>query len=363
MIIFLALLVTFDVIFNYFSLRFLDASASTIDLVDIVVGACCFAYLLFAEKLLKVEVFGALFFLIIAFSFGPFLQSESSFIFSFGGPFSGLLIVSYYFMAKIINYARWERFFSLFLYIAFLVSYIWYAFSVKDVFAIGFFNDKSYNFISIVLIFLSAAVVLSWEDRFWIPFLVLLSTLFISLLLYTRASVAISTALFTWFLLWRLKDLKVLIFACFLIGLLFIGFIYMPDVYESTKFSSNGLDSPRWNMWQNYFIAQNWESFLFGVDLTTIELIKDFNGNPHNTFIRLHSVLGFFGIAFLFSYLSFALIKLPFFASGILALMLLRATTDIFLFPGVLDIVFHLAFLTSLNHNRPQKRFNLGFIE
>jgi hypothetical protein len=110
----------------------------------------------------------------------------------------------------------------------------------------------------------------------------------------------------------------------------------METVFQLTKFADKGLDSPRWIMLNNYFASISVQSLLFGVDLSSVDVIKDYNDNPHNFLVRFHSYYGLFGLIFFIACVIYVFIKSSFYNFGIFCLLLVRSVTDIGLLPGPL---------------------------
>jgi hypothetical protein len=85
--------------------------------------------------------------------------------------------------------------------------------------------------------------------------------------------------------------------------------------------------------------------FFFGSSYEKTLIDKYYDGNPHNSFIRMHSYYGIFGLIVLFFLLITiaisnrkASLKLVLF--GLLLLLLFRAYTEPILFPSSLDLFF-----------------------
>ena len=74
-------------------------------------------------------------------------------------------------------------------------------------------------------------------------------------------------------------------------------------------------------MWRSYFQAQDWRSVLLGIDLSKVDVVSDYNNNPHNSFIRFHSLFGLLGLALLIFVLIYVAFFSPLFYKGAVFLL------------------------------------------
>lgn len=65
------------------------------------------------------------------------------------------------------------------------------------------------------------------------------------------------------------------------------------NIMDATNFRS-GTDSERWDVFSEWVVSLDVANILIGADLTKLSTVVALDGNPHNSFIRLHS---FFGIS------------------------------------------------------------------
>lgn len=65
------------------------------------------------------------------------------------------------------------------------------------------------------------------------------------------------------------------------------------NILDATNFRS-GTDSERWDVFNEWVVSLDVANILIGTDLTKLSTVVALDGNPHNSFIRLHS---FFGIS------------------------------------------------------------------
>ena len=115
------------------------------------------------------------------------------------------------------------------------------------------------------------------------------------------------------------------------------------------------LDSRRGNMLAGYFGKLGVWLLLFGTDYSGTSINNIYGGNPHNSYIRIHSYYGFFGL------LIVALSPLAIFLTNkklvskcvvfvLITLVLVRAVTEPILFPTLLDFFYEFYFLFFLKY-------------
>lgn len=166
----------------------------------------------------------------------------------------------------------------------------------KNGFNLDFGNNiiqgKSRNYVSGTLIiftiyYLTLCRVFSEKISLVLLFLLFLNSIF----LYGRSGIAISLMLLIFSLYYRLGKVIFSIISASII--LFIGGIYAYVVSE-TNFA-HGLDTPRSALSAEYLYATLRSDYgiFFGMDLTKCcSLIASYDFNPHNSFIKGHSIYG-----------------------------------------------------------------------
>lgn len=122
-----------------------------------------------------------------------------------------------------------------------------------------------------------------------------------------------------------------------------------------TKWIWGIADPARARMLYDYIGKLDFSGIWFGVNYEGTSIVSDFKGNPHNSYIRLHSHYGLPGLFLVFysillliisnkdSYFKFATFFLVFF-------VLLRAVTEPIIFPTVLDFFYFLYFVVYFNY-------------
>ncbi|MGK5033750.1 hypothetical protein [Janthinobacterium sp. LB3P118] len=178
-------------------------------------------------------------------------------------------------------------------------------------------------------------------------------TLFICIIGYGRGSILASAAIVAINLLsygsWQ-PNLRGLRSIALGLGAVFLVSIYFADnivdfIEANTKIGSGLIDEPRQRILTDYMNKIDWASALTGADYEGTSIESDFNGNPHNSFVRAHHI---FGALYLLSLAAFPLAllrrRLPLpvkaFAGSMLLIMLFRSATEPVLFPTIFDFYF-----------------------
>lgn len=167
-------------------------------------------------------------------------------------------------------------------------------------------------------------------------------------------------------------------FVCLFFGAFFLIFVIgavgyagylglMDDWVEGSKFSAGVLDPHRGYMLADYLGKLDAWSLLFGADYSGTSIESAYGSNPHNSYIRLHSYYGIFGLLvaifspfavfstnkeFSFKWIVFVLILL----------VLIRAVTEPILFPTLLDFFYALYFMLFWKYapsRRPGRKRNV----
>lgn len=178
-------------------------------------------------------------------------------------------------------------------------------------------------------------------------------TLFICIIGYGRGSILASAAIVAVNLLsygsWQ-PNLRGLRSIALGLGAVFLVSIYFTDnivdfIEANTKIGSGLIDEPRQRILTDYMNKIDWTTAVIGADYEGTSIESDFNGNPHNSFVRAHHI---FGALYLLSLAAFPLAllrrRLPSpvkaFAGSMLLIMLFRSATEPVLFPTIFDFYF-----------------------
>lgn len=149
----------------------------------------------------------------------------------------------------------------------------------------------------------------------------------------------------------------VFVFLSVLLGAVvyFDYFTVMQELIERSKFSAGVLDSHRGDMLADYIGKLDAWSLFLGADYSGTSINTTYGGNPHNSYIRLHSYYGIFGLLLvvLSVFAMFAANKRFVCKSVVFILVffaLIRAVTEPILFPTLLDFFYALYFLIFWKH-------------
>lgn len=159
----------------------------------------------------------------------------------------------------------------------------------------------------------------------------------------TNEAVGAALILFAIWVQFRSFQMNLLLVAMFIALLIYvdvtIGFVNIFDiVFVNDAGKSIGLQTLRTRVWFEWYQNINVLKLLFGFDLNELYFTGwKLNGNPHNSYILLHSYTGLLSILFIGWFLYKACtanIKVLFFV----AIMLFKAFFDSILFPSSLDL-------------------------
>lgn len=71
---------------------------------------------------------------------------------------------------------------------------------------------------------------------------------------------------------------------------------YLIDMMENSRLFMEGTDSNRYQLWGTYIKNLDLPSFLFGLETKYLPLLRDYGGNPHNSFFNFHYRMGILGL-------------------------------------------------------------------
>ena len=180
----------------------------------------------------------------------------------------------------------------------------------------------------------------------------LLATL-LALPLYGRSTIAGAAALLGLVLFVRYRRIR-WPFVLGLVPVLFVASGFIGMIWDwlsvATNFSRS-LESPRWDMFSQYIITMDVSGVLFGSPLAEVPLIHAYDGNPHNSFIRLHSMYGALPlVVLLLILLLFGMVSGPFLFCMI-GIVVFRISLDTVAFGDYLDhLIFAILFLGLRGH-------------
>ncbi len=263
-----------------------------------------------------------------------------------------LILVSYWTMKQDYRLVKTMAFVALLIYYQFFIySGLVQGFMPADV--NSYLGESSRNAVSAIALFLqvlySAAYYRVHQN---LPLFTPIFTLIIAIVAFGRSGIGLSAMLvvFTYLLLFLQSNRlsKLLVFT----GLIIVFFILVQNLQQISDFLvlytnfQTGLDSPRYIMNQEYVSKITFESFLIGLDLSTIPIIHSHSDNPHNSVILAHSQFGFLYVLFLMFFALFVgyvvlVYKNTVVYGFLLLLFLTRISIDILALLGVFDFIFY----------------------
>ena len=132
----------------------------------------------------------------------------------------------------------------------------------------------------------------------------------------------------------------------FPILVIFLVYRYWEELvilFEMTRFSNESFDTSRFDIWGAYFKALNIPSLFFGLDTTTVPILAEYGGNPHNAFLNFHYRMGIAGLGSLL-YVMATSILTYLRKKEIFILMLLFALIGRFSFDSNLNVTYDFIF-------------------
>lgn len=173
---------------------------------------------------------------------------------------------------------------------------------------------------------------------------------FICFFSFGRSGILISFIMLSLVFYFRFKNLHLYIKFLVFIPSFLAFFIFYQDfdfvfnLIESKTNFTNGIESPRSLINEEYLSNMDLRSVIWGYDTSNLITAKPYDGNVHNSFIYFHSrsgivMLMFFILPFL---KLFTQIKSEdfFILFSFLILFMVRVSVDIIAFPGPMDFIF-----------------------
>ena len=202
------------------------------------------------------------------------------------------------------------------------------------------------------------------------PYLAIIFTILIAVAGYGRGSIVSGVLILFLSLFIQLfsdKALKVGILIVVLItGIVVFYFTYQTEIdffiLSKTKFAAAGVKSShREFMVADYLGKMNWYNSIFGAGYEDTAITTYYHNNPHNSFIRAHSI---FGLPYLLIIFITPLVAMAFYNSilntlfvGFCFLVLsLRCYTEPNLFPSIMDFYYFSLILFPIQISRFDKK-------
>lgn len=213
-------------------------------------------------------------------------------------------------------------------------------------FDLGFSTNK-YQFILFILL-VNLLLFFNFKNIFFTGIFFIAVSTYLSFLSNSRSSIILSIVLGSLFIFFRYR-ISFLVFYLFLVFSLFVSICFFEDLVIFFKNFNDFkiLDDIRWEIYSSYLKHLGIFNFLFGSSYPTI-ISDTYSFNPHNSFIRVHFMLGVFSIVlyiFYFYLYAFSIRSVHFKIFTLLfCLILIRAFFDSVLFFTIFDF-FLISFL------------------
>ena len=188
------------------------------------------------------------------------------------------------------------------------------------------------------------------------PLIPAILSLVLSFFLIGRTSMIVSALLLAIVFYFKFQDKKVVRFTILAFVLAISYYLYLTFqsvLFEETNLNQ-GLDTPRWELWRIYIDNINFINLFTGVEVSELPLYSHHGNNPHNSFIKFHSRVGFGCIVFIALYfvsLYHYLKSRNTYIFFLLLLLTIRAFFDSDILIGNFDFIFFIiTFYWTTNH-------------
>jgi hypothetical protein len=127
------------------------------------------------------------------------------------------------------------------------------------------------------------------------------------------------------------------------------------DIILGSKFVDGVFDESRGQIISEYFAKIDILHFFLGADFLGTSIVEKFDGNPHNSYIRVHAFYGLWGLVLIFLPLLIIFIKkvnrpFKFAVFFLIFSALVRAISEPIFFPSLLDFFYVLYFFIFYYH-------------
>lgn len=186
------------------------------------------------------------------------------------------------------NFEHLDRHFLLFilLFLAFVAYKVLYRGEDPNY----IYSGRSRNYIGLVMALFNCIYSYIYYLKNGKPELIIcFISLLLSLTLVGRTTMGVMAALFLFNLVTRYRKNKQFLF---LIGLaVFVAAYYnwddLEQYYKMSQFGGFGLDTPRYETWGAFINNTNIGTFIWGMDVTEVAELREYQGNPHNDFLNV----------------------------------------------------------------------------
>ena len=156
---------------------------------------------------------------------------------------------------------------------------------------------------SMLVIFNCLWIVWKYMHYKKMPLLLPIISTIMAFFLDGRSSLICMIILTSFCFIFRGKKLTIL-FAIAFVFLIYHYWYLLEEYYELTRFASKGFESDeRSLLWDTYITNIDFSSFFLGLDTQNLPKLRDYGGNPHNTFLGMHRRMGLLGFGVLLYYM------------------------------------------------------------
>ena len=242
-------------------------------------------------------------------------------------------------------------------YLIFIFTFSYLIF-LKDFDPNEIYDGFSRNYLGLVLVLFHVFYCfLLYVVRGKLNFLFLIPSIVLAVTFVGRSSIGAIIFLLMVHLFVLFKSLR-FIYKTLIITVIVL-FIYknlmiLEQLYLMSSFNGHGLDTPRYEIWIQFFHAANFTTYIFGMDTFSVPIIAEYLGNVHNGFINILARTGIGFIFFLIVYICslYRLIKYrSWFILSLLGILSFRAFFDTGIFIGNLGVCFYSLLLFPLSKN------------
>jgi hypothetical protein len=222
---------------------------------------------------------------------------------------------------------------------------------------INFIFKGSRNSLSATLLFLF--LLYSSFERFPIKkdVLLVLTLLICAIYIESRSFIILSMVLLVYYsFLFLHKRVKVVVASMIVIFVVIVLYQVLNDqiylqIFQRDDGSYRGLSSRRYQLLIEYLNSLDAEGIFFGGQLSGRFWIEKYMGNPHNSLVLGHHILGIFYIFLLFSIVIFSLLYGTFHTNFLILIFIIRVSLDLLSLPGVFDLLFFIIFFNGILHS------------
>ncbi len=228
-------------------------------------------------------------------------------------------------------------------------------------------NSSRNGINEIIILYTAITYILLYEKNEELPSIYAIVCLIVSLYSEGRSGIIVSAVLLLAIIGYNYLINKKISVNCIayimmvIIGVLFVAFIFRENIVSIlNRFIARGFDTPRYEIWREYFQALRDKpaGIIFGGKYIDpyYPLIFSHKGNLHNAFFMLHANYGIVGLCIVSILLVKCIrricIEKNYVKAVLLFVLILRSMFDWTAFPANYDVLFYYFFFDSLSKRR-----------